>query len=98
MYSVLFVSHKLQNISNADTLRLCTIGTFFFYPIPGLDRLLGLQDIEAPIISVQSVHEGGKVVTQTHRPPLPSGVFLLLTRVIGCVDPRIIVRPEGLRQ
>jgi len=78
MYSVLFVSHKLQNISNAENLRLCTIGTFFFYPIPGLDRLLSLQDIEAPRISVQSAHEGGKGVTPTHRPSLPSGVFLLL--------------------
>ena len=43
MYSILFVSKKLQNISNAETLRLCNICIFFFYSITGLDRLLGLQ-------------------------------------------------------
>jgi hypothetical protein len=41
------------------------------YPITGLDRPLGLQEVEAPRISRQSALEGGKVVSPTHRPSLP---------------------------
>jgi hypothetical protein len=37
----------------------------------GLDRPLGLQDVEAPRISRQSAQEGGKAVSRTHWPPLP---------------------------
>jgi len=32
---------------------------------------LGLQEVEAPSISRQSTHEGGKVVSPTDRQPLP---------------------------
>jgi hypothetical protein len=42
----------------------------------------------------QSAHECGKDVSLTHRPPLPQEMFL----VIISVDPRVIVRPEGLCQ
>jgi len=40
--------------------------------ITGLDRLLGLQEVEASRISRQLAHEGGKV-SFTHRPLLPPG-------------------------
>ena len=40
------------------------------YPITGLERLLGVQEVEAPRISRQSANEGGKAVSPTHRPPL----------------------------
>jgi hypothetical protein len=42
-------------------------------PITGLDRPLGFQEAEATGISSQSAHEGGKVVSPTHRPSLPPG-------------------------
>ena len=44
-----------------------------------LDRSIWVQDVEAPRISRQTVHESGKVVSTTHRPPL-------LISVRGCVD------------
>jgi len=44
-------------------------------PCTGLDRPLGLQGVEAPRISRQSAHEGGKVVSPKHRLPLPSGRY-----------------------
>jgi len=45
-------------------------------------------------------HEGGKVVSLTHRPPLPSQkeIFLVLISVRGWGNPRATVRPEGLCQ
>ena len=49
-----------------------------------------------------SPQDGGKVVSLTHRPPLPPGVFLVTGNtpgthsVRGWVDPRAIVRPAGL--
>jgi len=47
----------------------------------------------------QSAHEGGKVVSPTHRPPLtPQEIFLVLISVRGWVSPRDIVRPERLYQ
>jgi len=47
-------------------------------------------------ISRQSAHEGGKVVSPTHRPPLPLETFLVLISVRGWVDPRATARPERL--
>ena len=38
-----------------------------------LDRPRGIQEVEAPRILRQTVQEGGKVVSPTHRPPLPPG-------------------------
>jgi len=50
-------------------------------------------------ISRQSVHEGGKIVIPTHRPPLPpQETFLVLISVKNWVDPKAIVRAEGLCQ
>jgi hypothetical protein len=43
----------------------------------------------------QSAHEGGKVVSPTHRPPLLQEILLVLISVRGWVSPRAMVRPEG---
>jgi hypothetical protein len=43
------------------------------YPITGPDRPLGLQDVEAPRISRQLAHEGGRFVNPLHWSPLPPG-------------------------
>jgi hypothetical protein len=40
-------------------------------PITGLCRPLGFHKVEAPRISTESAHEGGKFVSPTHRPRLP---------------------------
>ena len=46
-----------------------------------------------------TAHENGKVVSLTHRPPLPlQKVFLVLISVRGWVNFRAIVRLEGLCQ
>jgi hypothetical protein len=51
-----------------------------------LDRLLRLQQVEAPIISKQSAHERSNVVSPTHRPALPpQEIFLVLVSVRGGV-------------
>jgi hypothetical protein len=46
----------------------------------------------------QSAHEGDKVVSPTHPPPLPPGNIPGTHSVRGWVDPRAIVWPQGLRQ
>jgi hypothetical protein len=48
-------------------------------------------------ISWHSADEGGGVVSLTHRPPLPPGMFLALIFTRGWVDPRAMVRSLSLK-
>jgi len=41
------------------------------YPITSLDRPLGLQEVEAPRVSRQLAHEGGKAVSPMHQLSFP---------------------------
>ena len=67
--------------------------------LQALDRLQRVPGGWGSQISRQSTHEGGKVVSPTHRPPLTAQeIFPVLIFVRGWVDPRATVRPEGLGQ
>jgi hypothetical protein len=61
-------------------------------------RALRVPGVWGSQILRQFVHEGGKIVSPTHRPPLPQEIFLVLISVTGRVDLRAIVRPEGICQ
>jgi hypothetical protein len=39
-----------------------------------------------------------KLLTLRAGSPLPPGIFLVLISVVGCVDPRAVMRLEGLGQ
>jgi hypothetical protein len=60
------------------------------YPIAGVERPLGLQEVGTRRISTQSARKGGKVVS-----PIHLQVFVF---VRGRVDPRAIALTEGLSQ
>jgi len=71
------IRYKAPNILN-----------YISHHITGLDRSLGQQDVEAPRISRQRAHEGGKVISTRHRPPLsplppPDEISLVLLDVRG---------------
>ena len=42
-------------------------------PITGVDSPFYLQEVEDPTVSRQPAHEGGMVVSPTHRPPSSPG-------------------------
>jgi hypothetical protein len=64
-------------------------------PVTGPVWPRGFQEVWAPKFSWHSALEGGEVVSLTHRPPLPPGMFLVLIFTRGWVDPRAMERSEG---
>jgi hypothetical protein len=62
-------------------------------PYTGLDGTCEFQEMEAPRISRQSTHKGGKLDSTVHRE-----IHLVLTGVRGTVNHSAMVRPEGLYQ
>ena len=95
-HTVLFQTEQIKRLKHWQP----TSGRKGSYPIKGLDRSIDLQEFKAPSISRHSAHEGGKVVSRTHRPPLapPPETSLVLISVKGYVDPGSIVRPKELSQ
>jgi hypothetical protein len=77
--------------------KLCNSSSKAAIPLQALTGPEGSRRLGSQILR-QSAHEGGKGVSPTHRPPVPQEIFLVLISVRGWVDPRAIVRPEGLRQ
>jgi hypothetical protein len=73
-----------------------TLDSWFFFESrnrPGVaQRVPGRSGSQ---ISWHSAREGGEVVSPTHRPPLPPGMFVVLIFTWGWVDPRAMVRSEG---
>jgi hypothetical protein len=49
-------------------------------------------------ISWHSAHEGSKIISPKHRPPLPQEIFLVLISFRGWANPMFISRPEALCQ
>jgi hypothetical protein len=47
------------------------INRIYENPYTGLDRASGFPEFDAPRFPYHSAHEGGKVVSIKHRPPLP---------------------------
>ena len=73
------LGHSQKNLNVKKTSLIDCIKS---NPCIDLDRPLGTMEVEALRISRQSAHEGGKVVSPTHRPPLS----------------HLVLRPEGLSQ
>jgi hypothetical protein len=55
-----------------------------------------LSDVEAPTFLDDRLTDGGEVVSLTRQSPFTPGIFFVLISVRRRVDPRAIVRLEGL--
>jgi hypothetical protein len=68
-------------------------------PVTGHEDRQSCETSRLPHFLDNRLTDGGEVVSLTRRPPFtPPGRFLVLISVRGWVDPRAIVRLEGLGQ
>ena len=72
MITVHLVDYIIYVLVRKTVSRDVAVSVIIFdkFPITCPYRFIGLQKVEAPIISRQSTHEDDKV-SATHRPPLP---------------------------
>ena len=78
----------------SQPLQLLKVTQCHFMPGPALRVPVGWGSH----ISRQSAHEGGKVLSTTHRPPLPSRKYCWYPLLLEAVNPRAIVLTGGLWQ
>jgi hypothetical protein len=98
---ILFNCNSYQQIKNCKAVKITCNVSFhtqdnqkYNNTHAGLLQVLRLPASWSLHILRQSVPVGGKVVSPTHRPPLPSRKIILVLISVRCwVDPRAIVRP-----
>ena len=73
--------------------QMCTVKVPYSYLTTGLDKPLGLHEVEAPRISRQLARESGTLSAPAAF--TPQEIFLVIS-VRDSVDPRTTVRQEGL--
>ena len=84
------VSQCVCRLSKYKTITMCKAVPLHVWGWPEGSRKLRFPDF------MTTAQDGGKVVSPTHRLPLPQEIQLVLISIRGWVDPKAMVRPEGL--